>query len=145
MDNLSPADRHKNMCNIRSKNSLVERIIMQELTRRHIYFAKHVKKLVGCPEIVFRRKKVIVFIDSDFWHMNPKKFIMPKTNVEYWKNKIARNQARDISVNKVLSESGWCVLRFWESEIKKDRISVIEKILKAIDRIDKLYLTPVST
>jgi len=136
MDNLSPSDRHKNMCNIRSKDSIAERIIMQELNRKHIYFAKHVKKIVGCPDIVFRRKRVIVFIDSDFWHMNPKKFIMPKTNVEYWKTKIIRNQARDIFVNKVLSESGWCILRFWESEIKKNKIAVIEKILKAIDRID---------
>ena len=136
MDNLSPSDRHKNMCNIRSKDSIAERIIMQELNRKHIYFAKHVKKIVGCPDIVFRRKRVIVFIDSDFWHMNPKKFIMPKTNVEYWKTKIIRKQARDIFVNKVLSESGWCILRFWESEIKKNKIAVIEKILKAIDRID---------
>jgi DNA mismatch endonuclease vsr len=133
MDNLSPADRHKNMCNIRSKDSIAERIIMQELNRRHIYFAKHVKKILGCPDIVFRRKRVIVFIDSDFWHMNPKKFIMPKTNVKYWKTKITRNQARDIFVNKVLSESGWCILRFWESEIKKDKIAVIERILKAIN------------
>lgn len=137
MDNLSPADRHKNMKNIHSENSVAECIVMQELKKRNIYFAKHVKKIIGCPDIVFRRKKVIVFIDSDFWHMNPKKFIMPKTNVEYWRKKIARNKERDEFVNKTLSESGWLILRFWESEIKKDRNSVIEKILKAIDRFDR--------
>lgn len=137
MDNLSPADRHKNMKNIHSKNSVAECIVMQELKKRHIYFAKHVKKIIGCPDIVFRRKKVIVFIDSDFWHMNPKKFIMPKTNIEYWEKKIARNQERDKFVNKTLLKSGWLILRFWESEIKKDINPVIEKILKAIDRFNQ--------
>jgi DNA mismatch endonuclease (patch repair protein) len=49
---------------------------------------KHIDKIFGKPDIVFRRKKVIIFIDSDFWHYNPKKFIMPTTNVEYWEKKI---------------------------------------------------------
>ena len=106
---------------------------MDELKRRKIYFAKHVEKIFGTPDIVFRRKKVIIFIDSDFWHCNPKKFILPKTNVEYWKSKIERNKKKDKLVNKVLKKEGWKVLRFWESSIKRDKDKVVMKIIKAID------------
>ena len=54
---------------------------MNELKRCKIYFAKHVDNIIGKPDIVFRRKRLVVFIDSDFWHYNPKIFIMPKTNI----------------------------------------------------------------
>ncbi|GHU83890.1 very short patch repair endonuclease [Spirochaetia bacterium] len=135
MDDLSKADRHKNMQNIRSKNTVPELLIMNELKRRKIYFAKHVDKILGKPDIVFRRKRVIVFIDSDFWHCNPKKFIMPTTNVEYWENKIRKNKERDKLVNKALKKDGWKIIRVWESAIKKDKNKIINKILKSIGKI----------
>src|SRR5215471_20811106 len=116
MDDLSKEDRHKNMQNIRSKNTVPELLVMNELKKRKIYFAKHVNKIFGKPDIVFRRKKIIVFIDSDFWHYNPKIFIMPATNVEYWKKKIQRNRERDMLVNKTLKKDGWRIIRFWESD-----------------------------
>lgn len=134
MDNLSKENRRKNMQNIRSKNTVPELLIMNELKRRKIYFAKHVNKIFGKPDIVFRRKKIAIFIDSDFWHYNPKNFIMPATNVEYWKNKIEHNKNRDKLVNKTLKKDGWIVLRFWESTIKKNKNKIIIKILKNIGK-----------
>jgi DNA mismatch endonuclease (patch repair protein) len=134
MDDLSKEDRRKNMQHIRSKDTVPELLVMKELKHRKIYFAKHVDKIIGKPDIVFRRKKVIVFIDSDFWHYNPKKFIMPKTNVEYWQAKIQRNRQRDKLVNKTLLKEGWTVLRFWESKIKKDKNGVVDKILETIEK-----------
>jgi DNA mismatch endonuclease (patch repair protein) len=104
MDNLSASDRRKNMQNIKSKNTIPELLVMNELKRRKVYFAKHVDKILGKPDIVFRRKKLVVFIDSDFWHFNPKYFIMPKTNLHYWKNKINKNVERDKYVNKELKK-----------------------------------------
>ena len=119
MDDLCAADRRKNMQNIRSKNTIPELLVMNELKRCKIYFAKHVDNIIGKPDIVFRRKRLVVFIDSDFWHYNPKIFIMPKTNIKYWKNKIKRNIERDKYVNMELRKTGWKILRFWESDIKK--------------------------
>jgi len=87
MDNLSKEDRRKNMQNIRSKDTIPELLIMNELKKRKYYFAKHVDNIFGKPDIVFRRKKMAVFIDSDFWHYNPKKFIMPATNINYWEKR----------------------------------------------------------
>jgi DNA mismatch endonuclease (patch repair protein) len=74
MDDLTPEQRHKNMSHIRSQNTVPELLVMRELKHRKIYFAKHVMKILGKPDIVFRRKKIVVFIDSDFWHCNPERF-----------------------------------------------------------------------
>lgn len=80
---------------------------MEGLRKRRIYFATYASKIKGKPDIVFRRKKVAVFIDSDFWHGHPDRCIMPKTNSKYWLQKIAGNKKRDKKVNKKLSDSGW--------------------------------------
>jgi DNA mismatch endonuclease (patch repair protein) len=134
MDDLSKEDRHKNMQNIRSKNTVPELLVMNELKRRKIYFAKHVDKIFGKPDIVFRRKKIVVFIDSDFWHYNPKIFIMPATNIEYWEVKIQKNRERDKLVNKTLKKEGWKVFRFWESAIKKDVNKIVDRIKKELSK-----------
>jgi len=134
MDNLNKEDRRRNMQNIRSINTVPELKIMYELKRQKIYFAKHVNKIFGKPDIVFRRKKLIVFIDSDFWHYNPKTFIMPSTNAAYWERKISKNIERDKLVNKTLRKEGWKVLRFWESDIKKNVIKILAKIKKQLEK-----------
>lgn len=132
-DNLSEADRRKNMQNIRSINSLPELIVVSELKKRKLYFTRNDTRIFGKPDIVFRRKKIAVFIDSDFWHGHPKRFIAPKSNVEYWSKKIARNIQRDKEVNKYLKKEGWKVIRIWEYDIKHNLNKVIKKILKALD------------
>jgi DNA mismatch endonuclease (patch repair protein) len=135
MDDLSKEDRRKNMQNIRSKNTIPELLVMNELKRRRIYFAKHVDKIIGKPDIVFRCKKLVVFIDSDFWHFNPKLFIMPKSNIVYWENKINGNIKRDKYVNRELKKNGWKVLRFWESDIKKNPKKIVQKIIDTKNKI----------
>lgn len=123
------------MQNIRSQDTMPERKVMRELKRRKICFADHVKEIAGKPDIVFRRKKVIIFIDSDFWHGHPKRFIMPAANFEYWSKKIARNKERDRQVNKELRSKGWKVIRLWEYDIKHNFDKSIDIILRAIDRL----------
>lgn len=81
MDFMTPEQRHRNMCNIKQKNTLPEQIIMKELRRQKIYFSKHVKDLPGKPDVVFKRKKIAVFIDSEFWHGRAN---LPKSNTEFW-------------------------------------------------------------
>lgn len=132
MDNLTKAQRHKNMQKIRSMDTISEKRIMQELKRRKIYFAKYVLSLPGKPDIVFRRKKIAVFIDSDFWHVHPKRFIMPKSNIKYWKEKIVRNQKRDSEVNHRLRKEGWKIIRIWEHDLKKNLSRCMDKILKSL-------------
>lgn len=134
MDNLTEEQRKKNMKNIRSKGTKPERIISKKLKQKGIYFTQHVKKVYGKPDITFLRKKVAVFIDSDFWHRHPENFQMPKTNRDYWEKKIQRNVDRDKEVNQVLTKDGWNVIRIWESEIKRNPDDCVDKILQAINR-----------
>lgn len=135
MDNLTAEQRRKNMQNIRSTGTKPERMIMEALKKRRIYFAAYVSKIKGKPDIVFRRKKVAVFIDSDFWHGHPERCIMPKTNPEYWSQKIAGNRKRDEQVNKELSENGWTVIRLWEYDIKHNFEQSLAVVLKAIGKV----------
>lgn len=120
------------MQHIRSEGTNPEQKIMKELKKRKIYFAKYVKSIIGKPDIVFRRKKIVVFIDSDFWHGHPKRLIMPKSNVDYWENKISRNRRRDKQVNRELKKEGWRVLRFWEYDVRNNLEKCIQIILETV-------------
>lgn len=84
-------------------------------------------KLHGRPDFVFTYCKLAVFIDGDFWHGNPKRLRMPKSNRLYWSQKITRNRTRDRAVNKALKSMGWQVIRFWESALH-DEGKVVEKL-----------------
>src|SRR4030067_1020150 len=134
MDNLTREQRRKNMQNIRSTGTTPERLIMRELRRRKIYFASYAESITGKPDIVFRRKKVAVFIDSDFWHGHPKRCIMPQTNIEYWSKKIVRNRKRDKDVNRILRKDGWIVIRLWEYDVKNRFDKCINIIFKALEK-----------
>lgn len=92
-------------------------------------FTTHKSDVFSKPDIVFKRKKVAVFIDSDFWH--GKKHI-PKTNQKFWIARFDCNRNRDIEVNAKLTEQGWTVLRFTEEEIKKELESCLHKVLAAV-------------
>lgn len=120
MDNLTKEQRRKNMQNIRSADTKAELFFARELRKKKIYFSRNAKSIFGKPDFVFRRKKVAIFIDSDFWHGHPRRCIMPKSNKRYWGPKIKRNKERDKEVNKKLTKLGWQVIRFWEYDIKKD-------------------------
>jgi DNA mismatch endonuclease (patch repair protein) len=132
MDNLTPEQRRKNMQNVRSTNSLPERIICKVLEKHRYIFSKNDLLVFGKPDIIFKKRKVAIFIDSDFWHGNPKRFIMPKSNKKYWKNKISNNRKRDKLVTRKLRAQGWTVLRFWEYDIKKNLPKCINKIVKTL-------------
>jgi DNA mismatch endonuclease Vsr len=132
VDRLTPEQRRRNMQNIRSAGTKPERIIAAGLRKRKIYFSQHCKNILGKPDFVFRRKKIAVFVDSEFWHGHRTKFNMPQSNEEFWANKIERNRKRDRKVNRELCKDGWKVVRIWEQDIKANPEKQIKKILKAL-------------
>ncbi|SCK15780.1 T/G mismatch-specific endonuclease [Streptomyces sp. LamerLS-316] len=67
-------------------------------------------------DIVFTRAKVAVMIDGCFWHGCPVHATQPKSNAEWWREKLDRNMARDRETTEHLAAAGWTVLRFWEHE-----------------------------
>lgn len=132
MDNLSPEQRRKNMQRIRSKNTLPERLVMRELRRNKQYFSKHAARVLGKPDILFKKRRVAVFIDSDFWHGNIRRFVMPDSHRYYWAEKIERNKVRDRHVTYGLRKDGWTVLRFWDYDVLHHIDKVVTKIIDAV-------------
>ena len=93
----------------------------------------HDKTVFDKPDIVFRKQKVAIFCDSEFWHgkkyLNGEQF---KTNASFWEAKIKRNIERDKEVNERLKSEGWTVLRFWDGDIKKELFLIIDKLMAII-------------
>lgn len=131
MDVLTPGQRHYNMSRIRSKNTSPERKLMKALRNKGIWFTHHRKDVYGKPDIVFKRKKIAVFVDSGFWHG---KEHLPKSNQEFWIAKFERNRRRDEEVNCKLVSLGWIVIRMSDKEVNKSIEICLEKILTAIGK-----------
>lgn len=134
MDNLTPEQRKRNMQNIRSKDTKPELILRKRLWQEGVRYRIHGKEIIGKPDIYFKGHKIAIFIDSDFWHgrLYKEGKAVPKSNQEYWIPKLERNIARDKEVNEQLKSDGWRVLRYWESEIKKELDQCIIEILKEL-------------
>ncbi len=120
------------MQNIRSADTKIEVLVRSALHQKGFRFRKNVKSMIGKPDIVLPKYKVVVFLDSCFWHMCPYHLNIPKTNRIYWRPKLLRNKARAIEVNKKLRNEGWTVLRFWEHQIIKNPQMVIKKITSSL-------------
>ena len=123
MDNHTKEVRSYNMSRIRSANSKPEEIVRKYLFSKGLRFRKNVKKLPGKPDVVLPKYKTVVFVNGCFWHGHQgcRYFVMPKSNTEYWHEKINRNIERDMSVYKQLSELGWNIMIVWECDLKKDK------------------------
>ena len=123
-----------NMRQVKNKDSEIEIILRKELWRRGLRYRKNVKTITGKPDIVFKRKKVAVFCDSEFWHGYDweHRNLEIKSRREFWVPKIERNIKRDREVSEMLEAEGWIVLRFWGRQIKKNTAGcadIIERTL----------------
>ena len=114
-----------------------ERLLRSELHRRGLRFRVDVRPVRDMPcraDIVLRRHRIAVFVDGCFWHRCPLHSSMPRTNVEYWEEKFARNVARDRRNSSALRSAGWHVLRFWEHE---DVSEAADRVIAAIAPSDR--------
>lgn len=118
MDKLTPDRRSENMRRIKSKGMKPERVVRSIAHRMGYRFRLHPKDLPGKPDLVFRSRRKVVFVDGCFWHGHECKEgrRVPKSNVDYWRQKIARNKERDASSRERLGAAGWKVLTLWECE-----------------------------
>lgn len=142
MDNLTPAQRRKNMRHIKSKDTDIEVMLRRELWKRGYRYRKNDKSLPGTPDIVLGKYKIVVFCDGEFFHGKDWEVLKPRlmksNNSEYWISKISRNMTHDNEVNKALLFRGWTVIRFWGNDIKRDPNGCIKVIEETI--MDLAYL-----
>ena len=130
MDVLTSDQRSYNMSLIHGKDTKPEILVRKYLFNRGLRFRKNDKRLPGHPDIVFPKYKTVVFVHGCFWHGHKgcKYFVMPKTNVELWQNKILANIDRDEAISSLLADLGWTVIVVWECELKtKTREQVLEQ------------------
>lgn len=101
-----------------SKNQSTEETFVRLLRVHRISGWRRGSKVLGRPDLIFRRERVAVFLDGCFWHGCPKHYREPGSNVAFWRSKIARNRSRDRKVTASLRKLGWKVVRFWEHDLR---------------------------
>ena len=134
MDRHSPQQRSKNMAAIKSKATKCEVELGKALWKSGLRYRKNNKTVFGKPDFTFKKYKVAVFVDSEFFHgkdFETKK--KPATNAEFWEKKISRNIERDKEVNEYLTSHGWKVIRFWSNEVNKNLEGCVEIVQQAIE------------
>jgi DNA mismatch endonuclease (patch repair protein) len=102
------------------------------LARRGLRFRKHVRavpELRREVDVLFRSRRVAVFVDGCFWHGCPEHGRPSKSNPYWWAAKIERNKARDRETNEILTDAGWVVLRIWEHEDLESAVQRVEAVL----------------
>ena len=108
------------MSHIRSTNSKPEETVRKYLFSQGLRYRKNVRKLPGCPDIVLKKYRTVIFVNGCFWHHHDcGRFVWPSTNEEYWHKKIDRNVERDKEDQQALEELGWQVLVIWECQLKR--------------------------
>lgn len=129
---MSPQKRSALMSRIKGKNTGPEKIIADALHARGLSFRKYAKDLPGRPDIVFRKSKVAVFIDGNFWH--GWRFPLWKGKLTgWWKSKIETNRIRDQRNFRKLRRLGWKVIRLWEHQVEQNVTVCLNRIITAND------------
>ena len=140
-DRLNTHQRHYCMSLIRGKNTKPEILVRKGLHARGFRFRLHNKKLPGSPDIVLPKYGVAIMVNGCFWHGHKgcRYATKPKTNIEFWETKIARNQHRDEVTAAHLEALGWTVITIWECELRTsslldDRLNTLaEEIRRAYE------------
>lgn len=132
-DALTVHERSRRMSLIRSKSTKFENDFIAALKKQtRKTFTTNDASILGKPDLVFRKNKVCVFLDSNFWHgwQYPRWKHLLKN--DFWREKIERNRARDRKVTQKLRNDGLVVMRFWEHQLKKDQSLCVKKVIDSL-------------
>ncbi len=129
-DIFSKRKRSEIMSAVKGKDTVLEVEFRKLLKKEGLKFKTNVNKLPGKPDLFFKDKKFVIFIDGCFWHECKKHFKMPKSNQFFWESKIEKNVQRDLQINKFYKDMGWKILRFWEHDVHNKPNILIKKIKK---------------
>jgi len=135
MDKLTKEQRRKNMQAVKSTGSKIEDKLAKSLFALGYRYRKNDKSVYGRPDLTFKKYKIAIFVDGEFWHGKDWELRKHdhKSNQEFWINKIERNIERDRTVNEKLLKEGWKVLRFWGKDINKNLRNCVDIIQQTID------------
>jgi DNA mismatch endonuclease (patch repair protein) len=125
VDRLTPERRSANMRQIKSKGMKPERHVRSIIYAMGYRYRLHRADLPGTPDLVFQARRKIIMVHGCFWHGHDDSACtvgrrQPKSNLEYWLPKLARNKRRDLQQEAELLRLGWSVLIIWECETRND-------------------------
>ncbi len=126
--------RSEVMSRVRSKDTGPEMTVRRALWAAGLRYRLHDKKLPGHPDIVFATRRIVLLVHGCFWHGHDgcPRHRIPKSRVEWWTSKIARNKARDAEVRAALVAAGWTVMVLWECEVEiAAKVNELARLIKA--------------
>ena len=129
-DIVSKKKRSEIMSAVRSEDTKIEIAFRKALWKQGFRYSKNSAKYFGKPDLVLKKYKTVIFIDSCFWHGCKKHCRIPSVRKNYWTQKIARNTARDKEVSKHYKKQGWKIIRIWEHNLKNGVSKVVKQISK---------------
>lgn len=134
-DRVSKDVRSRNMAAIKGANTKPEELVRKYLFSKGFRYRKNVRALPGSPDVVLPKYKTVIFVNGCFWHKHDCKwFKWPRTNADFWKEKITKNVERDARNVELLKDAGWKVLTVWECELKENPNETMEKIISVLGR-----------
>jgi DNA mismatch endonuclease (patch repair protein) len=121
MDTLTRAQRSERMARVKGKNTVPELVVRQEVHGLGFRYRLHGRGLPGRPDLVFRKRRKVIFVHGCFWHRHSaascKLARLPKSRLDFWRPKLQSNHLRDARNLAALRRSGWRVLVVWECEL----------------------------
>lgn len=111
------------MARVRSKNMRPELVVRKLVFALGYRYRLHGRDLPGCPDVVFRPRRKVIFVHGCFWHRHENCVLarLPKSRLDFWKPKLEGNRERDEKIKRELYRRGWKVLTVWECQLKETR------------------------
>lgn len=137
-DYQTSQQRHANMAAIHSKDTKPEMGVRRGLWKRGFRYRLNHPRLPGKPDLVLRKYRTCIFVNGCFWHGHDdcQHCTVPKTNTDFWVEKIRRNKERDAKVQKELASMGWHTITIWECELKpKKREKTLDSLAFTLNKI----------
>jgi len=134
-DHIDPVKRSLNMAAIRSLGTKPEVAVRSLVKKLGYRFGTNIAKLPGKPDLVFARRRKVIFVHGCFWHRHRgcARATMPSTRTEFWESKLSSNVKRDRRIQRELKTLGWQVLIAWQCELKKPE-SLMERLNEFLER-----------
>lgn len=136
-DIFSSKKRSEIMSKVKSRNTKPEIWVRTFLFSLGFRYRKNDKRYAGVPDLVLPKYKTIIFIHGCFWHGHDcKKGSLPSNNVDFWREKIAKNKIRDKKNQEILINSGFHVIVIWECELK-NKVLREQRLTRLVEEIKK--------